>query len=69
MYLQAFALTLGLLLIGSGPGHSHSKGLYKTQEEARKRATEIGCATIHENNGRWMPCADERELHRQMRKH
>ena len=24
--------------------------------------------TVHQNNGKWMPCADERELHRQLRK-
>jgi hypothetical protein len=23
---------------------------------------------VHQNNGKWMPCADERELHRQLRK-
>jgi hypothetical protein len=28
----------------------------------------IGCNTVHQNNGKWMPCADERELHRQPRK-
>ena len=36
--------------------------------EARQRAAEIGCNSVHENNGRWMPCADERELHQQLRK-
>ena len=24
--------------------------------------------SVHENNGRWMPCTDERELHQQLRK-
>ncbi|WP_244278994.1 MULTISPECIES: DUF3721 domain-containing protein [unclassified Synechococcus] len=28
----------------------------------------MGCNTLHQNNGKWMPCADERELHRQLRK-
>jgi hypothetical protein len=46
----------------------HGKGLYATEAEAQERAAEIGCAGVHENNGRWMPCADERELHRQLRK-
>jgi hypothetical protein len=46
----------------------HGKGLYATEAEAQERAAEIGCASVHENNGRWMPCADERELHRQLRK-
>ncbi|AII49152.1 gibberellin regulated protein-like protein [Synechococcus sp. KORDI-52] len=50
------------------PGLAHGKGLYATEAEAQQRAAEIGCTTVHENNGRWMPCADERELHRQLRK-
>ena len=52
----------------SNPALAHSKGLYATEAEARQRAEEIGCNTVHENNGRWMPCADERELHQQLRK-
>ena len=52
----------------TNPALAHSKGLYATEAEARQRAEEIGCNTVHENNGRWMPCADERELHQQLRK-
>ena len=46
----------------------HSKGIYQTKVDAEKRAGEIGCKSVHQNNGKWMPCADERELHRQLRK-
>ena len=49
------------------PTLAHSKGLYATEAEARERAEQIGCKAVHENNGRWMPCADERELHQQLR--
>ncbi|MGB1022134.1 MAG: hypothetical protein ACPGXW_04875 [Synechococcus sp.] len=36
----------------------------------RSRSARAGdrCTTVHQNNGKWMPCADERELHRQLRK-
>ena len=51
----------------SEPALAHSKGLYATEAEARERAEQIGCKAVHENNGRWMPCADERELHQQLR--
>ena len=51
-----------------GPVLAHSKGLYKTEAKARQRAEQIGCKAVHENNGRWMPCANERELHQQLRK-
>jgi len=47
---------------------AHGKGLYATAAEAQARAQQIGCTTIHQNNGRWMPCTDEQELHRQLRK-
>ena len=46
----------------------HSKGIYQTKADAEKRAGELGCKSVHQNNGKWMPCADERELHRQLRK-
>ena len=64
------ALTFGLLalLINQTPGMAHGKGLYTTESEARQRAAAIDCTSVHENNGRWMPCADERELHQQLRK-
>ena len=64
------ALSFGVLalLVIQTPGMAHAKGLYATEAEARQRAAEIGCNSVHENNGRWMPCTDERELHQQMRK-
>ena len=46
----------------------HSKGIYQSKAEAQQRADEIGCMAVHQNNGKWMPCADEQELHRQLRK-
>ena len=48
--------------------HAHGKGIYQSKADAQQRASEIGCETVHQNNGKWMPCADERELHRQLRK-
>ena len=69
--IQLFtALSFGVLalLVNQTPGMAHGKGLYATEAEARQRGTEIGCSSVHENNGRWMPCADERELHQQLRK-
>ena len=66
--LTALALGLLPLLVDHNQALGHSKGLYATKAEAQQRATEIGCTSVHESNGRWMPCADERELHRQLRK-
>jgi hypothetical protein len=65
-----WALSFGVLalLVNPTPGMAHGKGLYGTEAEARQRAAEIGCSSVHENNGRWMPCSDERELHQHLRK-
>ena len=66
--LTALAVGVLCLLVNQTPGLAHGKGLYDTEAEAQQRAVEIGCTTVHENNGRWMPCTDERELHQQLRK-
>ena len=66
--LSALGFGILVLLVTQPPGMTHSKGLYATEAEARQRAAEIGCSSVHENNDRWMPCTDERELHQQMRK-
>jgi hypothetical protein len=46
----------------------HTKGIYQSKADAQLRTVEIGCKSVHQNNGKWMPCADEQELHRQLRK-
>ena len=66
--LSALGFGVLALLVNQTPGLAHSKGLYATEDEAQQRAAEIGCTTVHKNNARWMPCADERELHQQLRK-
>ena len=67
--LTMVSIVVGLFLAaGPWPAWSHGKGIYDTQAEAEIRAQDIGCSTTHQNNGKWMPCADERELHRQLRK-
>ena len=66
--LSAFGFGVLALLVNPSSGMTHSKGLYATEAEARQRAAEIGCSSVHENNGHWMPCTDERELHQQLRK-
>ena len=66
--LSALSFGVLALLVNPTPGMTHSKGLYASETEALQRATEIGCSSVHKNNGRWMPCTDERELHQQLRK-
>ena len=66
--LSALSIGVLALMVNPTPGMAHGKGLYATEAEARQRAAEIGCSSVHENNGRWMPCANEQELHQQLRK-
>ena len=66
--LSALSFVVLALLVNPTPAMAHAKGLYATEAQARQRAAEIGCSSIHKNNGRWMPCTDERELHQQLRK-
>ncbi len=61
-------IALATVLLGSNPVLAHGKGLYSTKAEAQTRADQLGCTTVHQNNGKWMPCADERELHQHLRK-
>ena len=66
--LSALGFGVLALLVNTTTAMAHGKGLYATETEAKQRAAEIGCSSVHENNGRWMPCANERELHQQLRK-
>jgi hypothetical protein len=63
-------LLLSLAMIGILPQASiaHSKGIYKTEAAALEQAKKLGCEGAHQNNGAWMPCRDEAELHRAQRK-
>ena len=65
--ISALTCSVLSLLANQTPGMAQGKGLYATEAEARQRAAEIGCSSVHQNNGRWMPCSDERELHQQLR--
>lgn len=34
---------------------------------AEQRARELGCQGTHQNNGLWMPCRDEQDVHHKLR--
>ena len=64
------AITVALMVAPAmpSPAKAHRKGIYASEAEAFRQADKIGCTEVHENNGRWMPCANVRELHQQMRR-
>ena len=50
------------------PAQAHGIGIYASEAEALTQAEKIGSTEVHQINGRWMPCADERQLHQQIRR-
>jgi len=48
--------------------NAHMRGTFLSEEEAEKRASELGCEGIHKNQDKWMPCKNEKELHIYLRK-
>ena len=52
----------------SNYSHSHLKGTFLSEEEAKNRSLELGCEGIHKNQDKWLPCKNEKELHIYLRK-
>ena len=66
--IKALLLSSALLVTFQIPSYAHSKGIYKTKAAATEQAEKLGCEGVHENNGAWMPCRDEADLHRAYRR-
>ena len=66
--LSTLALVMILNTIQTNKVAAHSKGIYPTEAAAKERARQLKCEGTHENNGKWMPCKDEADLHRALRK-
>lgn len=64
--ISLFALSA--ICLSADRAESHGKGMFATQSEAEARARELNCKGSHENNGKWMPCQDEADLHRALRR-
>ena len=66
--LKAKRLLLAPLILAlASPLKAHQKGIYKSQNEARQQSAELKCVGIHKNGDYWMPCANEKELHKALR--
>ena len=48
--------------------HAHMRGTFSSEQEAENRSLELGCDGIHKNQNKWLPCENEKELHRYLRK-
>ena len=48
--------------------HAHMRGTYSTEKDAEKKSLELGCEGIHKNQDKWLPCENEKALHKYLRK-
>ena len=48
--------------------NDHLRGYYSTEIEAKEKAKEIGCIGTFKLKQMWMPCENEKELHKYLRK-
>ena len=48
--------------------HAHMRGTFSTEQEAKNRSLVLGCEGIHKNQNKWLPCENEKELHKYLRK-
>ncbi|WP_094556905.1 DUF3721 domain-containing protein [Synechococcus sp. 1G10] len=51
-------------LLATAPAEAHMKGMFKTKQEAEKRAAELKCKGTFAMGSMWMPCANEQALHK-----
>ncbi len=47
---------------------AHYKGYYSSKSEAIEKARELGCVGTFKLKDFWMPCENEKELHKHLRK-
>ena len=48
--------------------NAHIKGTFKMEKDAEKKSLELGCVGTHKNQDKWLPCENEKELHKYLRK-
>ena len=48
--------------------HAHMRGTFSSEQDALNRSLELGCDGIHNKQDKWLPCENEKELHKYLRK-
>ena len=48
--------------------NAHVKGTFSKEKEAEKKSLELGCNGTHKNMDKWLPCENEKELHKFLNK-
>ena len=66
--MEIFTFLLFLFINFNLSFHAHMKGTFSSEQEAENRSLELGCKGIHKNQNKWLPCENEKELHKYLRK-
>ena len=61
-------LLIYIFIFWNSYSQAHLKGTFSTKEDAAKKSLELGCLGFHKNKGKWLPCKDEKELHKYLNK-
>ena len=65
--LKFFIFFLFLSLNFNHYSHAHIRGTFSSEQEALKKSLELGCKGTHKNQDKWLPCKNEKELHKFLR--
>ena len=55
------------LFLNTNSINAHTRGIYKNPTDAKDNSSQLGCEGIHKNGEYWMPCSNEKELHKKLR--
>ena len=66
--LKIFTFLIFFFLNFNNYSYSHMRGEFLSEEDAENKSLELGCEGIHKNKDKWLPCKNEKELHRFLRK-
>ena len=62
--LAALAAAAFAPLLTTSAAEAHMKGMFKTRQEAEKRAAELKSNATFAMRSLWVPCANEQALHK-----
>ena len=65
--IKTFTFFFFIFLNFNLTSNAHLKGTFSTGEDAQKESLKLGCKGIHKNQDKWLPCENEKELHRYLR--
>ena len=65
---KIFIFLFSLSLNFNSYSHAHMRGTFSSEQDDLKRSLELGCEGIHKNQEKWLPCKNEKQLHKYLRK-